>query len=91
MGQASSARSEKRPPGRPKKAKPTRAELTRAQADRGITQPRWEKFIRHLTMGMTTSKALDEAEIARSVYNQIIITNEGRREQADIARDTYTR
>jgi hypothetical protein len=74
-----------------KRGQRTRAELTAMQARRPITDARWETFIRCLVAGYATAKALEEAKIIRAQYNAILIIDEEKREQAEIARDQWMR
>lgn len=74
-----------------KRGQRTREELTAMQARRPITDTRWETFIRCLVAGYATAKALEEAKIIRAQYNAILIIDEEKREQAEIARDQWLR
>ena len=69
----------------------SRAELTEAQAKRKITDNQWQKLIMFLSSGYALQDALDNAKILRAQYHALVITNEEKREQVEIAREEWLR
>jgi len=73
------------------KAQRSRTELAVSDAKKKVTDIQWTKFLRYLSSGYAIQEALKESAILRSQYNALIIVDDEKREQKEMAQDSWLR